>query len=83
MAGNNLITVFLARESSVSDIAGGDGKIANLFLQCTVTGENTFLKVLLSRCSDGSHMMECIAQGKVVLASVIVAGTKLGTFINM
>jgi hypothetical protein len=33
LAGNNLI--FHARESVVSDILARDGKIANLFLQCT------------------------------------------------
>jgi hypothetical protein len=32
LGGNNLI--FPARESLVSDIQAGDGKIANLFLQC-------------------------------------------------
>ncbi len=31
VAENNLITVFQARESSVSDIPAGDGKIANFF----------------------------------------------------
>jgi hypothetical protein len=29
-------TVFLPRESLVSDIPAGDGKMANLFLQCMV-----------------------------------------------
>ncbi len=31
LAGNNLITIFPARESLVSYIPAGDGKIANLF----------------------------------------------------
>jgi hypothetical protein len=35
LAGNNLI-IFPARESLVTgDIPAGDGKIANLYLQCT------------------------------------------------
>jgi hypothetical protein len=35
LAGNNLI-IPGRRASLVSDIPAGDGKIANLFLQCTV-----------------------------------------------
>jgi hypothetical protein len=31
-----IIKFFAARESLVSDILAGDGKIANLFLQCTL-----------------------------------------------
>jgi hypothetical protein len=30
-----MIKIFPARESLVSDILGGNGKTANLFLQCT------------------------------------------------
>jgi hypothetical protein len=39
LAGNNLITVFPARESLVSDIPAGDAKIANLFIQCAIRGK--------------------------------------------
>jgi hypothetical protein len=35
-AWREIIKLFPARESLVSDVPAGDGKIANLFLQCTV-----------------------------------------------
>jgi hypothetical protein len=35
LPGRELCTVFPDRESLVSDIPAGDGKITNLFLQCT------------------------------------------------
>ncbi len=37
LAWNNLI---IPRESLVSDIPAGDGKIANLFLQCNINSKN-------------------------------------------
>jgi len=47
LAGNNLITVFLARESLVSDIPAGDGNVANLFLQSTGTGQTKIISKLI------------------------------------
>ncbi len=38
-----VIKLFPARESLVSDIPAGDGKIANNFLQCTLTKKETRL----------------------------------------
>ncbi len=41
LMGNNLL--FPAKESLISDIPAGDGKTANLFLQCTLLDSNLFI----------------------------------------
>jgi hypothetical protein len=52
LAGNNLINVFPARESSDSDIQVGDGKTSNLFYNVrTILIKSHFMKIEAYLCN--------------------------------
>jgi hypothetical protein len=63
-----------ARESLVSDIPPGDGKIANLFLQCIIHHVIQYHeRVKLSNLGDVGHPLERESDGQEQLAVAVAA----------
>jgi hypothetical protein len=56
--GRAIINLFPARESLVGDIPAGDGKIANLFLQCKDFVKMTHRKSCILLASSGHLELE-------------------------